>query len=87
MKGFKNVKAFVDGKFIVTDIAFKDGEIIAISNNLPIDEPISVNGVVYPGFIDEHIHGVNNAEAISVQLLISLSLIVIQGAFTSAFER
>ena len=63
MKGLKNVKAFVDGKFIVTDIAFKDGEITAISNDLPIDEPISVKGTVYPGFIDEHTHGVNNAEA------------------------
>ena len=41
MLGFKNVKAYIEGKGIIkTDIAIKDGKIFAIGNNLDIDEII-----------------------------------------------
>ena len=57
MRGFKGVNAFIDGKLTTVDIAF-DGDIVAkIGQNIDIDEPLTFNGNVFPGFIDEHTHG------------------------------
>ena len=66
MKGFKNVKAYVKEKGIITtDIAVENGKITAIGNNLDIMEllPYSEGQVVLPGFIDEHIHGAAGFDA------------------------
>lgn len=66
MKGFKNVKAYITGKGIVTtDIAIENGKIVAIADNLDITEslPFEKGQVVLPGFIDQHIHGADGADA------------------------
>ena len=66
MKGFKNVKAYVKAKGIITtDIGIENGKISAIGTNLGITEtlPYSAGQVVLPGFIDEHIHGAAGFDA------------------------
>ncbi len=66
MTGFKNVKAYVKGKGIITtDIAVENGKITAIGENLNITDcyPYSAGQVVVPGFIDEHIHGAAGSDA------------------------
>lgn len=67
MKGFKQVKAYIEGKGIITtDILFKDGKIAKIAENIDeIDEvlPYNIDHVVLPGFIDQHIHGADNCDA------------------------
>lgn len=63
MKGFKKVKAYIYGKGIVqTDIAFEEGIITQIGNDLPIDEVIDCKGLVVPGFVDRHIHGAGGSD-------------------------
>ena len=65
MKAFKNVNAYVEGKGVIkTDIAFDNGVITAIGENL-VEEGFTFddNAVVVPGFIDEHIHGANGSGA------------------------
>lgn len=65
MKGFKSVNAYIEGRGIIkTDVAFENGIITKIGDNLPIDEVIEVeaSSVVCPGFIDEHIHGAFGAD-------------------------
>lgn len=71
MKGFKNAKVYVEGKGIIkTDVAIKDGKIFEIGKNLDLSEVIIIpeDSVVLPGFIDEHIHGTNNADAMDGSL-------------------
>ena len=66
MKGFKNVNVYVENKGIIkTDIAFENGVITAIGNNLDVEElgKFDDNAVIVPGFIDEHIHGASGADA------------------------
>ena len=60
MKGFKNANVYVKGKGVLKcDVAFRNGIISAIGNDLDIDDVIAIDkgAVVVPGFIDEHIHG------------------------------
>ena len=66
MKGFKNVTAYVENKGVINcDIAVENGRIKEIGNNLGITEPFPYadGEIVLPGFIDEHIHGANGADA------------------------
>lgn len=64
MKGLKNVTAYVAGKGLVkTDIAFEDGKIVAIGKLDNIEPIFGTDGVVLPGFIDEHIHGAGGSDA------------------------
>lgn len=66
MRGFKNVKTYVYGKGIITcDIAVNGEKIVKIGNDLAIDNPFPYKDgqVVVAGFIDEHIHGANGADA------------------------
>lgn len=66
MKGFKNVKAYVKAKGIITtDIGIENGKISAIGTDIGITEslPYSEGQVVLPGFIDEHIHGAAGFDA------------------------
>lgn len=66
MVGFKGVKAYIHGKGIVkTDISIEKGKILAIGENLDIKDALPFNDgqVVLPGFIDQHIHGANGADA------------------------
>ncbi len=65
MKGFKKVRAYIEGKGIITtDIAVENGVIVEIGENLDITEPFyyQQNQVVLPGFIDQHIHGASGAD-------------------------
>ena len=64
MKGLKNVKAYIYGKGITTvDIGF-DGDTIAFVGNGGDIEPIfTTDKTVVAGFIDEHIHGADGADA------------------------
>lgn len=68
MKGFKNVKAYVFNKGIIkTNIGFKNGKIVYIGNDSSkITEPIQINKneTVFPGFIDEHIHGAGGCDSL-----------------------
>ena len=67
MKGFKNVKAYVEGKGIVSvSIGIDNGKIAYIGNDESvITEALPhVDGqVILPGFIDEHIHGAAGSDA------------------------
>ena len=60
MKGFKNTRIYVEGKGIIKcDLAIKGDKIAKIGEGLDIDEVFDLpeDAVVFPGFIDEHIHG------------------------------
>lgn len=64
MKGLKNVTAYIPGKGLVkTDIAFENGKITAIGKLDNVQPIFETDGVVLPGFIDEHIHGAGGADA------------------------
>ncbi|MBO4262547.1 MAG: N-acetylglucosamine-6-phosphate deacetylase [Clostridia bacterium] len=65
MKGFKNVKAYLKNKGIVTvSIGVENGKITYIGEDRDdIEEICKVDGVLLPGFIDEHIHGAGGADA------------------------
>lgn len=67
MKGFKQVKAYVEGKGIITtNIGIENGKIAYIGDDASkITEvlPYSEGAIVVPGFIDQHIHGAAGADA------------------------
>ena len=65
MKGLKNVSAYVAGKGIIkTNIGFENGKIAYIGDDdKNIESLFETDGVVLPGFIDEHIHGAGGADA------------------------
>ena len=66
MTGFKNVKAYVKDKGVITaDIAVENGVIVGIGEDLGITDvlPFSDGQVVTAGFIDEHIHGAAGFDA------------------------
>ena len=62
MKGFKNVCAYVGGKFITCDILF-DEKIRGVGSEKPTEIiKLPEDAIVLPGFIDEHIHGAGGAD-------------------------
>lgn len=64
MKGFKQVKAYLpDQGIVVTDIGIENGKIAFIGNDDSIESIGEFNGIVLPGFIDQHIHGAGGADA------------------------
>ena len=66
MKGFKNINVYTEDKGIInTDISFCNGKILAIENNLQIEEicKFDDNAILVPGFIDEHIHGADGCDS------------------------
>lgn len=88
MLGFKNVKAYIYGKGIITtDVAIKDGKITEIGENLDITEsfPFEDGQVLLPGFIDQHIHGADNADAMdgSVDALVKIAKAIAKEGTTS----
>lgn len=63
MKGLKNVTAYIAGKGLIkTDIAIEDGKIAEIGK-LDVEPIFETDGIVLPGFIDEHIHGAGGSDA------------------------
>ncbi|MBO4323744.1 MAG: amidohydrolase family protein, partial [Clostridia bacterium] len=63
MKGFKGVKAYICGEIKTVDIGIENGKIAFVGNGGDIESICEVNGVLLPGFIDEHIHGAGGADA------------------------
>ena len=66
MKGFKNVKAYIYGKGIITtNIGIENGKIVYVGDQDKITEPLpySQDQLVVAGFIDQHIHGAGGADA------------------------
>ena len=65
MKGLKNVKVYIKNIGVVTtNIGIENGKIAYIGDNAENIEPLfETDGVVLPGFIDEHIHGAGGADA------------------------
>lgn len=66
MKGFKNANVYVENLGVIkTDIGFENGKIAKIGNieNLEEIAKLSDSQVVVAGFIDEHIHGANDFDA------------------------
>ena len=63
MKGLKNVKVYIKNVGIVkTNIGIENGRIAYIGNEENIEPIFETDGIVVPGFIDEHIHGAGGAD-------------------------
>ena len=64
MKGLKNVKVYIKNVGMVkTNIGIENGRIAYIGNEENIEPIFETDGIVVPGFIDEHIHGAGGADA------------------------
>ncbi|MBS1401066.1 MAG: N-acetylglucosamine-6-phosphate deacetylase, partial [Clostridia bacterium] len=65
MKAFKNALVYVEGEGIKRCNLIFDGKIQNIGGNAESADVISLpeNAMVFPGFIDEHIHGAGGADA------------------------
>lgn len=67
MKGFKKVKAYIEGKGIITTcVGIENGKIAYIGDDEKVITeviPFSDGCVLVPGFIDQHIHGAAGADA------------------------
>lgn len=65
MIGLKNVTAYIAGKGLVkTNIGFRDGKIAYVGNDADkVESILDTDGIVVPGFIDEHVHGAGGADA------------------------
>ena len=64
MIGLKNVKVYIKNVGIVkTNIGIENGRIAYIGNEGNIEPIFETDGIVVPGFIDEHIHGAGGADA------------------------
>ena len=67
MKGFIKANVYIEGKGIInTNLGFENGIITYIGDDESvIDQPLPIanNLTVFPGFIDEHIHGAAGADA------------------------
>ena len=76
MIGLKNVKAYIFGKGITTvNIGFDGDKIAYVGNGGDIEPIFTTDKTVVAGFIDEHIHGANGADAMdgSVSALKTIS--------------
>ena len=66
MKGFKNVKAYIEGQGIITTcVGIENGKIAYIGNDQNVITeviPFKDDCVLLPGFIDQHIHGAAGAD-------------------------
>ena len=66
MAGFRNANVYVEGKGIIkTSIQFVYGKITSFDDDEKLDS-LPENLIVVPGFIDEHIHGANGSDTISL---------------------
>ena len=88
MKGFKNIKIYVEGKgIVVTSLAVDNGKIVNIGDDLEVEEycPSNEGYLVVPGFIDQHIHGANGADAMDgdIKKVNQLAVAVAQEGTTS----
>ncbi len=88
MIGFKNIEVYTEENGIVkTSLAIKDGKISAIGNAIEVEELASFNenAIIVPGFIDQHIHGANGADAMdgSVEALNKIATAVAKEGTTT----
>lgn len=67
MKGFNNSLVFYGGKFVNKTVGIEDGKIVYIGDDESVITEVldknAQNAYLVPGFIDEHIHGAGNADA------------------------
>ena len=88
MLGFKKVKAYIEGKGVITtDIAVENGLISRIEES-EIDEffPYADSQIVVPGFIDKHIHGAFGADTMDAKVEnLSVTANAITSEGTTAF--
>ena len=67
MKGFKNIKAYIEGQGVITTcVGIENGKIAYIGNDQSVITevlPFEEGCVLVPGFIDQHIHGAMGADA------------------------
>ena len=65
MKAFKNVSVYITGEGVKKTNVLFDEKIVSIGENVDGAEiiPVPENAVVYPGFIDQHIHGASGSDA------------------------
>ena len=88
MLGFKNVKAYIEGKGVITtDIAVENG-LISRTKKSKITKtfPYAEGQIVVPGFIDKHIHGANGSDTMDAKienLSVTANAIIKEG--TTAF--
>ncbi len=88
MIGFKNIEVYTEENGIVkTSLAIENGKISYIGNALEIEEiaKFNENAVIVPGFIDQHIHGANGADAMdgSVEALNKIATAVAKEGTTA----
>ncbi len=88
MLGFKNIEVYTEENGIVkTNIAIDGGKISAIGEAVEVEEIASFNenAIVVPGFIDQHIHGANGADAMdgSVEALSKIATAVAREGTTA----
>lgn len=85
MKGLKNVKVYIKNVGIVkTNIGIENGRIAYIGNEENIEPIFETDGIVVPGFIDEHIHGAGGADAMdgTVEALQTISEFLVREGTT-----
>lgn len=65
MKGFHHIRACLPDRGIVAiDVGIENGRVSFLGNaRESIDELAPANGILLPGFLDEHIHGAGGADA------------------------
>ena len=70
IKGFKNVNTYIYGKGVIkTNIGINQDKICYIGDDSDcIDELCVVDGILVPGFIDEHIHGAGNSDTMDANI-------------------
>ena len=91
MKGFKNVKAYVYGKGIITtNIGIENGRIAYVGddqNKITETLPYENGQVIVPGFIDQHIHGAGGADAMDASLEALSPNDVMRRGFSVAYKN
>jgi len=87
MKGFKNVNAYIYGKGVIkTNIGIENGFIKYIGDNENnIEEICKIDGILVPGFIDEHIHGVGGSDTMDAtkEALVNISTSLVKEGTTA----
>jgi len=87
MKGFNQVKAYVEGKGIVkTSLKFENGLISEITDSVVSDGlTIPENWLVLPGYIDQHVHGAAGCDAMdaTTAAILTMAMTVAQEGVTT----
>ena len=73
MRAFENVRAYVGGKIVTTNIVFDD-KIRDMGRGKAAESiPLPKEALVLPGFIDEHVHGAGGADTMDAAALSTMA--------------